>query len=154
MKPANINTLETVITAYTNGSCQDRSGKGGWGVYAIANDGTVYEYSGKELNTTSQRMELHAGIMAITNLPDHSQIQITSNSEYLVNGVNLWLADWKKNDWQTASKKPVANKDLWERLDTLNQQGFVSWDWGKGNTKSYGPKTAYALARGAMRKAA
>ena len=125
MKPANINTLETVITAYTNGSCQDKTGSGGWGVYAIANDGTVYEYSGDELNTTSQRTDLLAGIMAITNLPDHSHIQITCNSEYLVHGMNLWLTNWKKNDWQNAKGQPVANKDLWERLDALNQESSV-----------------------------
>ena len=154
MKPANINTLETVINAYTNGSCQGNPGSGGWGVYAIATDGTVYEYSGDEFNTTSQRMELLAGIMAVTNLPDHSHINVTSNSQYLVDGMNLYLTNWKKNEWQTAGKKPVANKDLWEKLDALNQEGFVSWNWGKGNTKSFGAKTAYALARGAMRKAA
>ena len=125
MKPANINTLETVINAYSNGSCQGNPGLGGWGVYAIANDGTAYEYSGDELNTTSQRMELLAGIMAITNLPDHSQIKITSNSQYLVNGMNGWITNWKKNDWQNAKGQPVANKDLWERLDALNQESSV-----------------------------
>jgi ribonuclease HI len=142
------------ITAYVDGACSGNPGAGGWGVYAITNYGETYEYSGRELMTTNQRMELLAGIMALERLPDYPDINVVSDSQYLINGMNVWMPKWKQNDWTNSSKKPVANRDLWEKLDTLNQERVPTWTWVKGHSGRHGNEKANELAQRAVKKAA
>ena len=104
---------------YTDGACSGNPGPGGWGAVIFDNDNNQTNISGKEKNTTNNRMEILAAIMALKKIKSNSQITIYTDSTYVKNGITEWMFKWKKNDWKTASKKPVKNKDLWIKLDKL-----------------------------------
>ena len=125
------------ITVYTDGGCSGNPGPGGWGVVVIAN-GEARQLSGGEHVTTNNRMELTAAIQALSvikNTPSFSGLPVTVNidSQYVKNGITVWIKGWKAKGWQTADKKPVKNKDLWEQLDALNCTLNVRWNWVKGH---------------------
>ena len=142
------------LIAYTDGACSGNPGPGGWGVLlqAFSNDKVVKERelsSGEKL-TTNNKMELRAAIAALEILDRTSEITIITDSKYVMNGIQTWLEGWKKNNWKTASKKPVKNEELWKRLDLLCEQHKVNWDWVKGHAGNMGNERVDKLARSAM----
>lgn len=140
--------------AYTDGACSGNPGPGGWGVLLQAfSDSKVVkerELSNGERLTTNNKMELRAAIAALEILDRTSEITIITDSKYVMNGIQTWLAGWKKNNWKTASKKPVKNEELWKRLDLLCEQHEVNWKWVKGHAGDMGNERVDKLARNAM----
>ena len=142
------------LVAYTDGACSGNPGPGGWGVLLQAfSDCRVVkerELSNGERLTTNNKMELRAAIAALEILDRTSEITIITDSKYVMNGIQTWLAGWKKNNWKTASKKPVKNEELWKRLDLLCEQHEVNWKWVKGHAGDMGNERVDKLARSAM----
>ena len=137
------------INIYTDGACSGNPGPGGWGVY-IDNNGEIIELSGNESETTNNRMELQAIIEALSYFSDISKINLFTDSKYVIDAANSWMVNWKKNGWQTAQKKPVKNKDLWIKLDTLIQTHKLTWNWVKGHDGNFGNERADYLATSAI----
>ena len=136
---------------YTDGACSGNPGPGGWGAVIFDNDNNQTNISGKEKNTTNNRMEILAAIMALKKIKSNSQITIYTDSTYVKNGITEWMFNWKKNDWKTASKKPVKNKDLWIKLDKLCEKNKVSWKWVKGHATNKYNNLADQLATSAIK---
>jgi ribonuclease HI len=142
------------IIAYTDGACSGNPGPGGWGVVLQAKSGLKIEKQ-RELNggaaeTTNNRMELTAAISALSTLTQNSKITIVTDSVYVKDGVTKWISGWKKNGWLTAAKKPVKNEDLWKKLDSVQQQHDVIWEWVKGHAGHPENELADELARAGM----
>lgn len=135
-----------MIDVYTDGACSGNPGPGGWGVVIIA-DGETRELSGGDSATTNNRMEMTAAIEALNATRSLGPIALHTDSQYLKNGVTQWMARWKKNGWRTADRKPVKNKDLWEKLDELIAGRRISWRWVKGHNGDPGNERADELAR-------
>lgn len=121
------------IEIFTDGACRGNPGPGGWGVILRCN-GKEKELCGGEGETTNNRMEMTAVIMALSRLKEASEVSITTDSKYVIQGVTEWLEGWKKRNWRTAGKKPVKNQDLWEALDQLLGQHQIEWHWVKGHS--------------------
>ncbi|WP_170342684.1 ribonuclease HI [Ruegeria arenilitoris] len=142
------------LFAYTDGACSGNPGPGGWGVLLRAMDGETVlkerELNGGEAETTNNRMELLAAISALETLERPSKITIVTDSAYVKNGVTGWIHGWKRNGWKTASKKPVKNVDLWQRLDEAQQRHDVTWEWVKGHAGHPENERADELARAGM----
>ena len=138
-----------MIEAYTDGACSGNPGPGGWGVLMIDGDNRQ-EFCGGEAATTNNRMELMAAIRALEEAPKSEPLKVTTDSQYVKNGVETWIHGWKRNGWKTASKKPVKNQDLWQTLDALAEKRSVTWAWVKGHTGHEGNEAADALARRGM----
>ena len=136
---------------YTDGACSGNPVPGGWGAVIFDNDNNQTNISGKEKNTTNNRMEILAAIMALKKIKSNSQITIYTDSTYVKNGITEWMFNWKKNDWKTASKKPVKNKDLWIKLDKLCEKNKVSWKWVKGHATNKYNNLADQLATSAIK---
>ena len=136
---------------YTDGACSGNPGPGGWGAVIFDNDNNQTNISGKEKNTTNNRMEILAAIMALKKIKSNSQITIYTDSTYVKNGITEWMFNWKKNDWKTASKKLVKNKDLWIKLDKLCEKNKVSWKWVKGHATNKYNNLADQLATSAIK---
>lgn len=136
------------VAIYTDGSCLGNPGPGGYGV--------VLNYNGhsKELSqgytlTTNNRMELLAAIVGLEALTQVCEVTLTTDSQYVKQGIELWLSGWKKRNWLTASKQAVKNKDLWQRLDIINQHHQVQWRWVKGHSGHDENERCDQLARAA-----
>jgi len=142
------------LFAYTDGACSGNPGPGGWGVLLRAMDGetVVKERSlnGGEAQTTNNRMELLAAINALESLSRPSTITVVTDSAYVKNGVTGWIFGWKRNGWKTASKKPVKNAELWQRLDAAQARHEVTWEWVKGHAGHPENERADELAREGM----
>ena len=136
---------DSLIKIYTDGACSGNPGPGGWGVF-IENSGNVTELSGRDENTTNNRMELKAVIEALKFFTINSELTIHTDSKYVMDGASKWIINWKKNNWKTAQKKDVKNKDLWIELDNLLNYHDVSWVWVKGHDGIYGNERADYLA--------
>ena len=121
-----------MIKIYTDGSCLENPGKGGWA--AIINDnGNIKKINGSEKNTTNNRMELMAPINALKNMNSKEEINIYTDSQYVKLGITEWINTWVKNNWQTSKKEDVKNKDLWIELYYLNESLNVKWNWVKAH---------------------
>lgn len=121
------------IKIYTDGACSGNPGPGGWGAILCWNDHEK-ELSGGESDTTNNRMEMMAVIKALEALKnDNSAVTIYTDSKYVLQGATEWLEGWKARGWKSASKKPVKNQDLWERIDSLIQTHAVHFIWVKGH---------------------
>ncbi len=121
-----------MIKIYTDGSCISNPGNGGWA--AIINiNGEIKKISGKEKNTTNNRMELKAPIIALRNMNSKDPIEIFTDSKYVKNGITEWINSWVLNNWKTSKKEDVKNKDLWIELYKLNQSLNVKWNWVKAH---------------------
>ena len=121
-----------MIKIYTDGSCLSNPGNGGWA--AIINmNGEIKKISGKEKNTTNNRMELMAPINALKNINSKDPIEIFTDSKYVKNGITEWINTWVLNNWKTSKKEDVKNKDLWLELHKLNQSLNVKWNWVKAH---------------------
>jgi ribonuclease HI len=131
------------LIAYTDGACSGNPGPGGWGTLLQAKDGDTVvkerELKGGAENTTNNKMELMAAIMALETLERPSTITVVTDSTYVKNGVTGWIFGWKKNGWKTSAKKPVKNANLWQRLDAAQARHQVTWEWVKGHAGH--PKT-------------
>jgi len=121
------------IEIFTDGACQGNPGPGGWAAL-LRYKGHTKEISGAEAQTTNNRMELLAAIQGIQAVQKKLPILLYTDSEYLKKGMTEWLAQWKQNQWRSAQKKEVKNKDLWDQLDLLNQNHSITWQWVKGHS--------------------
>jgi ribonuclease HI len=137
--------MTMALMIHTDGACRGNPGPGGWGVLMNWN-GTVKELSGSEPDTTNNRMELTAVIMALTALKRPTQATVQTDSQYVIKGITEWLPAWKARGWRTADRKPVKNQDLWERLDQLAGQHGLTWQWVKGHSGDPGNERVDELA--------
>ena len=117
---------------YTDGSCIGNPGKGGWAAIII-NNGKKKIISGSENYTTNNRMEIIAVIKALNTIK-LKQATLITDSQYVKNGIEVWIHKWKDNGWMTAGKKPVKNKDLWTKLDKIQKTKKIKWEWVKGHS--------------------
>ena len=136
---------------YTDGACSGNPGPGGWGAVIFDEENNQKNISGNEKNTTNNRMELLAAIMALKKIKSNSDVVIYTDSIYVKNGITEWMIKWKKNGWKNASKKPVKNKDLWIKLDKLCEKNNVSWKWVKGDSTNTYNNLADQLATQAIK---
>lgn len=121
------------IEIYTDGACSGNPGPGGWGAVLVYN-GKEKELSGSEKNTTNNRMELTAVIMALNALNQPCEVKLTTDSKYVCDAVNKgWVYSWRKNGWRKSDKKPALNVDLWEELLSLLEKHEVQFIWVKGH---------------------
>ena len=143
--------LNTKVRIYTDGACKGNPGPGGWG--AILKYGShVKEIRGYSQNTTNNIMELTAVIKAMKSLKRSCQIIITTDSNYVKDGITEWIHQWKKKDWKTSSKKPVKNKDLWHELDLETQSHNIKWELVKGHSGHPENERADELANKAIKE--
>ena len=121
------------IEIFTDGACRGNPGKGGWGVM-IRSNGLEESLYGGDLSTTNNIMELTAAIKALEHIPKNSDVVLTTDSKYVMQGITEWIKNWKARNWKTAAKKPVLNKELWIRLDSLTNLHSIEWKWVKGHS--------------------
>ena len=122
-----------MIKIYTDGSCLENPGNGGWAAIII-NNGRKTNIKGSKKNTTNNQMELLAPIEALKKIPKGSKVQIFTDSKYVKSGITEWIYNWKKNGWKTANKQEVKNRDLWTELDVLANEFEISWNWVKAHS--------------------
>lgn len=122
-----------VVEIYTDGACRGNPGPGGWGAFLKFGSTEKELYGGEQL-TTNNRMELKAVIEALSALKRPCNVSLTSDSTYVLKGINEWLPTWKKRGWRTSGRKPVKNEDLWRALDTLQEKHDIEWHWVKGHS--------------------
>jgi ribonuclease HI len=137
------------IDIWTDGACSGNPGPGGWGAL-IREDGKTRELKGGEPATTNNRMELLAAISALESLPPGITADLYTDSQYVRGGITEWIKNWKKRDWRTADKKPVKNRELWERLDRAASVHKVTWHWLRGHVGHTENERADELAREGM----
>lgn len=143
-------TATRTAVIYTDGACHGNPGPGGWGVVLRIGEHEQQLYGG-EKDTTNNRMELMAAIVALEAITEPYPIQLWTDSQYVRNGITSWIAGWKRKGWKTAAGQPVKNIDLWQRLDTAAARYVVDWRWVKGHAGQEGNELADSLAtRGAV----
>lgn len=121
------------VHLFTDGACKGNPGPGGWGAL-LRYGSTEKELFGGEDNTTNNRMELMAAIEGLRALKRPCHVVLTTDSQYVMKGINEWLAGWKKRGWRNAAKQPIKNQDLWQRLDAECQRHQIEWRWVRGHT--------------------
>lgn len=136
------------IEIWTDGSCLGNPGPGGW-AFLVRENGEDITKAGAEGDTTNNRMELMAAIMAVSHIPEGSSATIHADSQYVGNGIQSWISGWKRNGWQTSSRQPVKNVDLWKRLDDAVAKRSITWRWVKGHANSAENNLVDQLARNA-----
>jgi len=134
------------VTIHTDGACSGNPGPGGWGAILQWGD-RARELKGGEPNTTNNRMELMAAIMALEALRRPCVVDLHTDSQYLRNGITTWIHTWKRNGWRTSDKKPVKNADLWQRLDAALGHHKIAWHWVRGHAGHDLNERADQLAR-------
>ena len=140
-----------MIYLYTDGACSGNPGPGGWA--ALIKDGSSdTELSGGDENTTNNKMELTAVIEGLSRIKKDSAVTVITDSEYVKNGITQWIFNWLKNDWKTASKQPVKNKELWVSLLALTKERKVTWQWVRGHSGSVENERCDRLARSQIDK--
>ena len=133
------------VIIYTDGACRGNPGPGGWGAL-IQYEGTEKEvYVGLE-ETTNNQMELSAAIQGLKALNESCHVDLFTDSKYVMDGITNWIHNWKKNNWKTAAKKEVKNKELWQQLDQLMEHHEVQLHWVKGHSGDAGNEIADLLA--------
>ena len=123
----------STVEIFTDGACRGNPGPGGWGALLRAGD-NEREVWGGEVETTNNRMELTAAIEALRALRHSCEVKLTTDSVYVRDGITKWLANWERNGWRTAAKKPVKNKELWQALSAEVARHDVKWFWVKGHS--------------------
>ncbi len=142
------------VDIFTDGACSGNPGPGGWGAILRYN-GVEKELSGGAPETTNNRMEMMAAIVALEALKRPARVRLHTDSTYLKDGITKWIHAWKARGWKTASKKPVKNQDLWQRLEAAIEAHQVEWFWVKGHAGHPENERADELAReaiGALRR--
>ncbi len=134
-----------MIEIFTDGACSGNPGPGGWGVLIVIGENEA-ELCGGEPATTNNRMEMMAVIKALEATDPKAPVRLFTDSQYVKNGITVWINGWKKNGWKTAARKPVKNKDLWTELDVLVDGREIEWRWVKGHSGHPGNERADALA--------
>jgi len=137
---------------YTDGACSGNPGPGGWAAIILINNEIKEMFFGSEKNTTNNQMELLAPIKAIQKFKKKSEISIFTDSTYVRDGITVWIKQWEKNGWKTASKKPVKNKELWKKLKNLSSKHSIKWIWVKGHAQDKYNNLVDELAQGAIKK--
>ena len=137
--------MKETVEIYTDGACRGNPGKGGWGALLKYGDKEKTLHGG-ESNSTNNRMELMAVIMALEAVNESFKIVVTTDSKYVRQGATEWLSGWKQRGWKTAAKKPVLNVDLWQRLDKALKPRNIEWKWVKGHSGHAGNERADSLA--------
>lgn len=138
-------TADDHVEIFTDGACRGNPGPGGWGaILRLARN--EKELWGGASETTNNRMELTAVIRALEALKRPVNGRVHTDSQYVLKGINEWIHGWKRNGWKTASRQPVKNADLWERLDALSRQHKLEWVWVKGHAGHPENERADALA--------
>ncbi len=138
------------VRIITDGACLGNPGPGGWAAILKAGPHKKELY-GSCRHTTNNRMELAAAIEGLRALNRTCEVELTTDSEYLKNGITSWIKGWKRNGWMTSQKRPVVNRDLWTALDTLAQQHTIQWRWTKGHADDEENNRADELASTAAR---
>jgi len=133
------------VIIYTDGACRGNPGPGGWGAL-IKSDTVQKEIFGGQADATNNQMELSAAIEGLAVLKEPCNVELFTDSKYVMDGITKWIKNWKKNNWKTAAKKNVKNKELWQKLDQLISQHQVQWHWVKGHSGDVGNETADFLA--------
>ena len=141
--------MSNILKIYTDGACRGNPGVGGWGAI-LKYDNSIKEINGFSKQTTNNIMELTAVIKSLKQLNRACNIIITTDSIYVKNGITEWVHNWKKNGWKTANKKPVKNKDLWIKLDSLSKKHIIDWKWVKGHSGHLYNERADQLANEAI----
>lgn len=140
------------VEIFTDGGCRGNPGVGGWG--ALLRFGKVEkELNGYAMEATNNQMELMAAIEALEALKEPCKVVLTTDSQYVKNGITQWITNWKNNNWKTAAKKPVKNKELWQRLEAATQRHQVTWSWVKGHAGHAENERVDELANEAMDQA-
>ena len=121
------------VEIFTDGACRGNPGPGGWAAL-LRSQGVEKMFSGVEQETTNNQMELMAAIQGLEALKRASSVVLTTDSQYVRQGITQWIHGWKRNGWKTSQKQPVKNKTLWQRLDTAVAKHQVEWHWVKGHS--------------------
>lgn len=137
--------MTEAVEIYTDGACKGNPGPGGWGAW-LRSGMNNKELFGGEAQTTNNRMELTAVIEALGTLKRPCKVKLHTDSQYVKNGISVWIHDWKRRGWRTADKKPVKNEDLWRKLDDAVQGHDIEWIWVKGHAGDPGNERADELA--------
>lgn len=142
------------IDIFTDGGCSGNPGPGGWAFVALDNENLLSYSSGGDAQTTNNKMELTAVIRALETCQvlEAKQVCISTDSQYVKNGITTWIHNWKRNGWKTASKDPVKNKELWEELDSLSKVFEIKWIWVKGHAGIKYNEMCDSLVRKEMEK--
>jgi ribonuclease HI len=140
------------VELFTDGACKGNPGPGGWGVL-LRFGAREKHLCGGERNTTNNRMELMAAIEGLAALKEVCVVTLTTDSQYVRQGITEWIQGWKRNGWKTAAKKPVKNADLWRRLEPLVERHQVEWKWVKGHSGHRENEIADELANLGIEKA-
>ena len=133
------------VIIYTDGACRGNPGPGGWGAL-IKFESAEKKIFGGQNNTTNNQMELSAAIEGLLTLKEPCNVELFTDSKYVMDGITQWIKNWKKNNWKTSAKKEVKNKELWQQLDRLMSYHQVQWRWVKGHSGDLGNETADLLA--------
>lgn len=141
--------MTEVVEIFTDGACRGNPGPGGWGAL-LRYRGQEKTLSGTEVRTTNNRMELMAAIQALEALKRPCRVWLTTDSQYLRQGITCWIPNWKQRGWRTANRQPVKNIDLWQRLDQAAARHQVEWLWVRGHRGHPENERADALARRAI----
>lgn len=140
------------VEIFTDGACSGNPGPGGWGAI-LRFRGVEKEMCGGEAQTTNNRMEMMAAIVALETLTRPCSVTLYTDSQYVMKGMTEWLRGWKARGWKTADKKPVKNDDLWKRLDQACARHVIDWQWVKGHAGHVENERADQLARDGIKKA-
>ncbi len=140
------------VIIYTDGACRGNPGPGGWGA-VLGFQEQSKQLKGYDPETTNNRMELKAVIEALRALKRSCEIELNTDSKYVMQGINEWMPNWKRNGWKTAARKPVKNVDLWQQLDDEIERHNVDWRWVKGHSGVEGNELADQLANLAIDEA-
>ena len=138
--------VENEVEIHTDGACLGNPGPGGWGALLCCR-GREKEIAGGEALTTNNRMELMAAIMALESLREGCAVVLHTDSQYVRQGITLWMPNWLRRNWRTAGGDPVKNQDLWERLHAACARHRIDWRWVKGHSGNPGNERADQLAR-------
>ena len=134
------------VEIHTDGACLGNPGPGGWAAL-LRYHGRERELSGGEADTTNNRMELMAAIMGLESLKEPCQVALTTDSQYVRQGITQWMANWVRRGWKTAGGDPVKNRDLWERLHAAAGRHRIDWHWVKGHSGDPDNERVDVLAR-------
>ena len=141
----------SIVEIFSDGACSGNPGPGGWGTI-LRFGGHEKELSGYDPETTNNRMELIGAIAGLEALTRPCRVRVTTDSEYVKKGMTEWIEGWVKRGWKNTQKKPVANRDLWERLLELADQHQVEWHWVRGHDGHAENERCDVLARAAIEK--
>ncbi len=137
--------MTDVVEIFTDGACRGNPGPGGWGALLRCKGKEKALYGGEQ-ETTNNRMELMAAIVALESLTRGCKVDLTTDSKYVLQGITEWIVGWKKRGWKNSQKQPVKNIDLWQRLDTVAAEHEINWHWVKGHSGHPENERADALA--------